>query len=137
MKESQLTKAEEYVFSYSRREAIDDGVLVDVSNLGKEAGIRFPVAVTAAVWHGYIEPNDKLEGAGQSSAGRLWDVLNVFVYEVRKLIKAGRANNDLILFKVLFLMEADESPKEVQLKGIVSGGDDGAPVFTIMLPDED
>jgi len=137
MKESQLTKAEEYVYSYSRSEAIDDGVLVDVSQLGKEAGIRFPVAVTAAVWHGYIEPNEKLEEAGQSSEGRLWDVLNVFVYEVRKLIKAGRANNDTILFKVLFLMEPDETPKDVQLKGIVSGGDDCSPVFTLMLPNED
>ena len=137
MENIQQTNVEEYVYTYSRSEAIADGVLVDVSELGKEAGIRFPVAMTATVWHEYVEPNEKLEEAGQSSVGRLWDVLNVFVYEVRKLIKAGRANHDTILFKVLFLMEPDEAPKDIQLKGIVSGGDDGKPVFTIMLPNED
>ena len=137
MENNQQTNVEEYVYTYSRREAIADGVLVDVSELGKEAGIKFPIAMTATLWHEFIEPNEKLEEAGQSSEGRLWDVLNVFVYEVRKLIKAGRANHDTILFKVLFLMEPDESPKDIQLKGIVSGGDDGKPVFTIMLPKED
>ena len=38
------------IFSYTRAQAIADGVLVDVSELAKQAGFRFPVAVTAGVW---------------------------------------------------------------------------------------
>jgi len=38
------------ISSYSRAQAIEDGVLVDVSALAREAGIRFPVAVTAGVF---------------------------------------------------------------------------------------
>src|SRR3990172_13277670 len=37
------------IYSYSRADAINDGVLVDVSTLAKEAGIKYPVAVTARV----------------------------------------------------------------------------------------
>ena len=39
----------EVISSYSRAQAIEDGVLVDVSTVAKEAGIKFPVAMTAAV----------------------------------------------------------------------------------------
>lgn len=38
------------IHSYSRAQAIEDGVLVDVSSMAKEAGFIWPVAVTAAVW---------------------------------------------------------------------------------------
>ncbi len=35
---------------YTRAQALDDGFLVDVSELAKEAGFRFPVALTRAAW---------------------------------------------------------------------------------------
>lgn len=36
----------EPIFSYSRKQAIADGVLVDVSEMAREAGFKYPVAVT-------------------------------------------------------------------------------------------
>jgi hypothetical protein len=38
------------IHRYTRADAIRDGVLSDVSETAKEAGIRWPVALTAAVW---------------------------------------------------------------------------------------
>jgi hypothetical protein len=38
------------VSSYSRAEATQDGFLVDVSELAKEQGIKYPTAVTRRVW---------------------------------------------------------------------------------------
>ena len=38
------------IFSYSRKQAIEDGALVDASIVAKEASFRYPVVVTAAVW---------------------------------------------------------------------------------------
>jgi hypothetical protein len=35
---------------YTRADAIRDGVLIDVSELARGAGIRHPVALTRAVW---------------------------------------------------------------------------------------
>ncbi len=38
------------VSSYTRTQAIEDGVLVDVSEMAQEAGFKHPVALTRAVW---------------------------------------------------------------------------------------
>jgi len=38
------------VFRYTRAQAIEDGVLVDVTPTARECGFRLPVAVTQGVW---------------------------------------------------------------------------------------
>jgi hypothetical protein len=43
------------IHAYSRANAIEDGVLIDVSSVAKEAGFKIPVAVTSGVWERYIE----------------------------------------------------------------------------------
>jgi hypothetical protein len=43
------------IAAYTREQAIEDGTLVDVSKLAKEAGFRFPVAMTAAAWLAAVE----------------------------------------------------------------------------------
>ena len=63
----------EVIFSYTRAQAIADGVLMDVSELAQESGFRFPVAVTAGVWAECVAVPDGVEG--QDETGRLWDVL--------------------------------------------------------------
>lgn len=118
------------IYSYSRRQAIQDGVLVDVSEMAKEAGIRFPVALTSTIWNGYIVPDDELASSGQSIQGRLWDVLWMFRQ------KALKTKESILLFEVLFLM-ANQHTEAIKFKAVCDGGDDGAPVITIMLLDED
>src|SRR5690606_5278926 len=60
------------IASYSRADALADGVLRDAGELAREAGLGFPVALTAAAWEAAVSPNDV---AGQDERGRLWDVL--------------------------------------------------------------
>jgi hypothetical protein len=65
------------ISSYSRAQAIEDGVLVDVSDSSeyKELRFRFPIALTRAVWENFVEvPRGVF---GQDTAGRLWDIFNV------------------------------------------------------------
>lgn len=40
----------EPVSVYTREQAIEDGVLVDVTELAQETGFKIPVAFTAALW---------------------------------------------------------------------------------------
>ena len=40
----------ELISTYTRAQAIDDGVLIDVSDVAREAGLKYPTAVTQAVW---------------------------------------------------------------------------------------
>jgi len=112
---------------YSRKQAIQDGVLVDVTETAKEAGFRFPVAVTREVWGKYIVPSDYDAKRGQDVSGRLWDTLWMLRLSSRK----GGSN---VLFSVIFQMLGRETT--VQLRAVVGPGDKGEPVITIMMPDE-
>ena len=38
------------VASYSRAQAIEDGVLIDVTAMAREAGFKWPVALTHTAW---------------------------------------------------------------------------------------
>jgi len=115
---------------YTRAQAIEDGVLVDVSEMAQEAGFKFPVALTTRLWHEVITPDERSRPYGQSEEGRLWDVLAVLLFTAR------HTEGSLLLFNVDFIMK-ERQQRTISLKAICSGGDDGEPVITIMFPDED
>ena len=115
--------------AYTRQQAIADGVLIDVSTPAREAGFRFPVAVTSAVWAEYVAVPDGAEG--QDESGRLWDIL----WMLRHAIKQ-KSHMRTLMFVVL-VKNDDCCPRGVRLKSICGPGDDGEPVITILLPDED
>jgi hypothetical protein len=121
------------ISSYSRAQAIADGVLVDVSEAAREAGLKFPCAVTRAVWDAYVEVPPGVRG--QDIAGRLWDV----VYMLRVAIRHGKGG-DVIRYR-LWVRNSNRERLDrrdaVELKAICGPGDDAAPVITIMLPTED
>jgi hypothetical protein len=132
MNNSFLEQTNEFhvIHSYTRKQAIEDGVLVDVSETAREAGINFPVAVTSAVWGLYVVPSEKLESWGQSVSGRLWDLLWMF------RMKALKTNSSLLYYICLFQNE-NQKIDEVKFKALCGPGDNHEPVITIMLPDED
>ena len=70
------------VISYTRAQAVADGVMIDVTTTAKEAGFVLPVAVTAAVWAEYIKVPDGVEA--QDEAERLWDVLSMLRFAIRR-----------------------------------------------------
>ena len=129
MSESLLNQFD-VIYTYTRKQAIEDGVLVDVSTTAREAGINFPVALTSTVWDMYVVPSEKLADSGQSIAGRLWDLLWMF------RLKAMRSNKSLLYFSCLFL-DVNEKLEEVKFKALCGPGDNAEPVITIMLPGED
>lgn len=119
----------EVIAVYSRDQALVDGVLVDVSTLAKEAGFKWPVAVTDHLYHGYIVPALDLVSAGQSISGRLWDVFSV----LRAAIATGKDLSSLNI-TVCFLMSPNAVPEPVEILAVAGPGDSGEPVITIMLP---
>jgi hypothetical protein len=120
------------LFCYSRQQAIEDGVLVDASAIAKEAGFKWPVALTETLYHSYIVPALDLIAEGQSITSRLWDVLNVLHYTISKA-----KDTTFLQFSVLLVMTPGASPVSIELTSVAGPGDDGEPVITIMLPDED
>lgn len=120
------------IHTYSRRQAIEDHMLFDVSNTAKECGFNIPVAITRNLLYSYIEPSEACEKIGQSLSGRLIDVLTVLYFN------ALSAKGDRLTFKVAFVMDAETGRSEtVDLLAVVGPGDEGEPVLTIMLPEDE
>ncbi len=116
------------IYSYTRAQASEDGVLVDVTEMAKEAGFKYPVALTAAVWGDYVCVPEGVEC--QDEEGRLWDILKMLSFAIRK-DDAGS--------EVSFSLNVNNSgaPEPVYLKSVCGPGDDAEPVITIMAPHED
>lgn len=128
---------------YTRQQAIEDGVLVQLSGDGyegddwiprmvAEAGIKWPLAMTVPVFSDCVCLTKAAEKAMNDIQGRLWDVLWMFSEAVRRLPE-GR---DQFLFD-LYVVVNRVKPSRVQLKAVCGPGDDGEPVITIMYPHED
>ncbi len=66
----------EIVSCYTHSQAFEDGVLINVSKMAIEAGFKYPVAVTASVWHKCIDwrDEDSEKQTVQDAEGRLWDI---------------------------------------------------------------
>jgi hypothetical protein len=125
------------IFSYTRKQAIEDGVLVDLSPWAKECGFKYAVACTAAVWHDYITPPEKMKQWGQSERGRAHDVLTMLLFAIRRRkTPAPTEGPDILFYEVLFQQEPEKTAT-VKLKAHCGPGDDGEPVLTLMLETED
>lgn len=125
-----LFEEADIIYSYSRAQAIADGVLIDASETAREAGVRFPVAVTAGLWHKYIVPDEASALHCQSTEGRLWDTIWLFRHAAKNF--AG----DTLFFEVSFVMKGRKITR-AKLKAVCGPGDTHKPVITIMLPEED
>lgn len=123
------------IYTYTRSQAIEDGQLIDISTTAKEAGFKIPVAVTQAVWHSYIEwENVKNKKAAQTTEGRLWDVISILRFACKRF-----QDKSEIKYR-LYVVSSDRQvikPSLIELKAIISAGDNGEPVITIMLSNED
>ena len=140
----------EVMSSYSRAQAIKDGALIDISILAREAGFKWPVAVTPGVleilapWSYYDgegkmddskpKPGRPLYGLGQSFNGRAWDMLMVMLHAIRQGQRGTRVD-----FAPLFLMPdgRPDRPVPVEMYSVCGPGDTPEPVITIMMPEED
>lgn len=122
---------EQIISSYSRKEAIDDGVLADISHMAREAGFRFPVAITSGVLTS-LEPTTHDLEAGQSRDGRLWDLLSMLKLAIRRA-EGSQVDFSMLVWRSRY---GGKAMKE-EFRSICGPGDDMEPVITIMLPHED
>ena len=128
------------IHTYTRAEAIADGVLVDVTATAREAGFKVPTAVTAAVFDQCIEwtkSDAEQSSAYQDQEGRLWDVVYLAAFKARTLAKRGVRQNQVIFELNVVPRPGHTHPRHRTLKLVIGPGDNPEPVATIMLPNED
>jgi hypothetical protein len=125
------------LYSYSRKQALEDGVLVDLTEFARETGFKVGVACTHAVWSGVITPPEESRKLfGQSERGRAHDVLFLLFCEIRRRKGTGQAGGSELLFSVLMDNRPAGAVRKVQLKSVAGPGDDGELTLTIMEPEE-
>jgi len=115
----------------TRADALADGVLVDATESACVAGFRVPVALTQSVWADVNDLSGRDVVAGQSPEGRLWDLLFVAAHAARR-----PENLDTNEFVFSLVMPVG-TVNNYRAKCHVGPGDEGEPVVTILLPDED
>jgi hypothetical protein len=119
---------------YTQKQAIDDGILVDVSSVAREAGLKFPVVLTRAVYEDCVkwDDEDSKRQTHQDESGRLWDV----IWMLRCAVKQGGEKIHYSLYRVPRGGRGRKA-RLVTLKAICGPGDDMSPTITIMQPNED
>lgn len=124
------------IHRYSRREAIEDGTLVDVTGEASPAemhgGFVVPVAITASLHHAIGAIPDRLAGVA-SARGRLHDVMWMAA------CAAKRAGLPKSADRCSFCLHLPVDGQRQQLQELVvhiGPGDAGEPVVTIGYPED-
>jgi hypothetical protein len=95
-----------------------------VSQTAKKAGIRYPVALTAAVWARCVAVPPRVEC--QDESGRLWDV----VWLLRLAIGRSDGGSEVGFGVHVRNDNCDGTPPLVRLKAICCPGYQGEPVIS-------
>ena len=106
----------EVIFSYTWDDAINDGTFIPVPEELSRQLFKYPMAITATIWHKYIEKHDV--------NGRLWDIL--------WMMKNGHKEGNEAQFKVKL------GRKVVEMIGVCEARspENPEPVITIFLPED-
>lgn len=129
----------EVIDEYTRADAIEDGVLIEVpAEELAAAGFGCPVAFTSEAWFGCIEgnsPDGLREEPGEPEKQRLRDVLRTAVLAAA----SERPGSDRASFAAPGIPrpETGSEPEDIRLVACLGLGDAGEPVITIMRPGED
>ena len=119
------------ISTYTRAQAIEDGVLVDLSAVAPGVcaqHYKYPIACTASVW-GIIERAVKNEKHCNDLNGVIHDLLWMSRTYKRDL------DESTVIFRVKITGAGRQSV--FNFKMVCGPGDDAAPVLAIMLPEED
>jgi len=116
------------ISTYSRAQAIEDGVLVEMpTDLAREAGFRYPIALTADAWEQTVSLSKRDEEMGQDVTGRLWDIMTMMRFTMRS--RRGKGPSDRVRFQVIVMH--GRRRRLHNLEAICGPGDDAEPVITI------
>jgi hypothetical protein len=120
---------------YTRDRALADGFIIDISDHAREAYFRCPMAVSDNLFYRYLSPHYDLLAQGESLSGRIKSVLARLITAIRANPKARR-----LTFTTTFVMLPDSNPIPapipVKITASLGSGDDGKPVITLSLPEE-
>lgn len=126
------------IYGYSRAQAIDDGVLVEVpESASRAAGFKVHTVMTASAWGATVGfGTDLAELLMKATAVLAAAMLEYRQSEHRARMGLGEPVGDRLAFAYDAERE-DGGVDVVQLLLVIGPGDNAEPVGTVMLPSED
>ena len=119
------------IHRYSRADALRDGTLIDVSATAREAGLRWPVALTRAAWERCVTIPPGV--TCQDEAGRLWGLLWMLACAIRR----GGSGPEVRFSLHVRNDNREHMPPLARLKALCGQGDEDQPCISVMMPEED
>ncbi|MEQ1828364.1 MAG: DUF6573 family protein [Pirellula sp.] len=116
------------ISAYSRAEAIEDGVLIDVSEAARDIGITLHTVVTPGVWSEFVGAPIFSDWGTENH--RLKQLLNCAVRAVER-------SDDSVSFFSIEMARNESVVKEIAFRVQRGPGDNLEPVLTVMLRHED
>jgi hypothetical protein len=114
----------------NRQQAIEAGLLIDVTADAQKLGLSFPVTITKPLWEIGIAPSHALSEADKSE--RLRDVLMAF-----RLRLASQATlSPLIDFPAMVALPPGAVPQPVPLYALILPDQQHRAMVTLLLPNE-
>ena len=114
----------------NREQAIQAGILIDVTEDAKKLGLTFPITVTKPLWDIGIAPGPELSETDK--AERLRDVLMAF-----RLRLAGQTTlSPLIDFPAMLALPPGGIPQPVPLFALIQPDEQNRATATLLLPNE-
>lgn len=116
--------------SENRQQAIQTGILIDVTADAKKLGLTFPVTITKPLWEVGIAPLATMSEEDKSA--RVRDVLMAF-----RLRLAGQTTlSPLIDFPAMLAMPPGAVPQPVPLFALIQPDEENRAMATLLLPNE-
>jgi len=116
--------------SENRLQAIQAGILIDVTADAKKLGLTFPVTITKPLWEVGIAPLATM--SEEDKRARVRDVLMAF-----RLRLAGQTTlSPLIDFPAMLAMPPDAVPQPVPLFALIQPDEENRAMATLLLPNE-
>lgn len=119
-----MFKDTDLVYTYSREDALNDGVLIDITAPASKVGFHAHTAMTHGV---STEVIDGSHGDLASPDMRLERIQQMLLKALVAIRRAGKSNDSIVFFDA----------HQVQCKLMIGPGDRGEPVFTVLLANED
>ena len=107
------------ISSYSRAQAVEDGVLVDVTPIALRAGVRLHTVITCGVKSELCD--------GKPADFNVFEAVYWLLRDLSKAVRLQKEPSDRVTFK----------HGNMDLWACVGPGDDPKPVLTVMLEGED
>ncbi|MCA1958387.1 MAG: hypothetical protein LDL14_07660 [Nitrospira sp.] len=113
----------------NRRQALEPGWLIDVSEEAQKLGFTFPITVSRSLWEAGIAPDHLPQ---EESSRRLRDVLMAF----RLRLVGYTTLTPLLYFPAMLAFPPGEVPQPILLSALIQGDDQHGPAATLLLPHE-